>query len=356
MRKNSLDFDVLLRDALKFAQGGRIDEARNLTEQIRGELKVEDFPSVAAMIMAIEAICFEYLGDNKSSKDKILRASVISERYSDSSTRQFVASWLALIQYNAGNIGDALKTLSSLYGNIKEADGEVRFRVASVLAVIAAYLGLRSAEHVWFNLARAEASKCGNANLTSILLYSVASARISANLVDRMHFSESSAFPDFSADLLYLRSAENYDHLVGAKNQPGLHKLLQAQCLVLMGKFDVASRYLDFFLDKMCPTRETEYVKARFERAWCKLGLGEFDEDASDFSKLLAILEDPDDLSIAHCTLSEIYSYLGDSDLAGFHLTERERYRSEFLKERAMISRDFADYGFASSPSGWLPN
>jgi tetratricopeptide (TPR) repeat protein len=151
-----------------------------------------------------------------------------------------------------------------------------------------------------------------------------------------------------------LRSAENYDRLVGARNQYGLHKLLQAQCLTLERNYDLAICYLDDFISSDCQTRNSEYAKARFERAWCQLELGIFQDEASVFDKLLEFLKDVDDLSIAHRTMSKIYAHLKQSALADFHCGLAEGYSSDFDVTKQSISRELASQGLTTVPLNWL--
>jgi tetratricopeptide (TPR) repeat protein len=345
--------DRRLHMAFALAQQGKTDACLSIISEIRRAVQVADQPDLAVKVICLEGICAQYSGNLTKSFERLKAAQLLGSRYGSIQTSLFAMGWLALCNYNAGNLQEAIQILADACKSIELAESSVRFRVASLLSMLHTYSGERKASEDWFAVARREAFASGDRLMMSALIYNVAALRVSCALAEFVLSDERSPPSEFSSDLTFMKSAENYDSLVGAQNQFALHSLLQALSLVVLRDYNGASDRFSYFIDQKCATRESEYAKAEFGLLLCDLKLGRPVEGSRRIEELLDLMVDDDDLLFAHYVLVQFYRFTNQGCMYDRSLELFASSGHKLVSLRAEVRDSLHLAGLHSVPLKW---
>jgi tetratricopeptide (TPR) repeat protein len=303
-----------LRNALYTSLVGKQDEALLILGEIRDSLPFDKYPDIAIELIAIEGVCFGYLGDLATSMKRHQVALALAEKYASEEVRQFALVWHALAQYNNGDLLSAVNSVALLARSTSIERPDVRFRACSLIAMLTAYAELPCAKD-WFDLALSWARSSGVHAMFSVVLYNYASLQVSNLALGKVENGSDWTHENVEEVLLFLRSAKNYDHLANIDNQAPLHDLMIAQCLSLLNRYSEAIEFFESFLGSDCQTRPSERAKAMLELRVCQIKIGAR-VDGDDFGdQMWSCLTEPDDLAIVHHHLSFIHSSLAGCKL-----------------------------------------
>ena len=188
------------------------------------------------------------------------------------------------------------------------------------------------------------AELAGSPSAISSIIFAAAALRASSERVRRALGGLGTANLDL--ELLFSRSAQNYDAMTSVTVMPALHKLQEAQVLNMMGDFAAARDLLVFVLRDPLELPSISSVQAKLELFWCRWSLSPDSLQRSELEEAMGyvneFLED-DDIIVYSSRLMVICRKEGWNEYLDNLMLLYESARERFVQEQKSVLDDLAD-------------
>lgn len=289
-----------LRTAHELTQRGHLDAAEEVIERLRSSMAVQEYPVVAVQIMVTEGCVAAYRGDWARSRDRLERSRLLAVRIGDKNSELLASSWLSYVAFIESDFDRCLSLVRMVLEEHKSASGFAVFR-ASAIVVLLLHLAGRSIEaEQWFRYTKRVADSLRQPGATSLMIFDIAAMRASSRRFDSLQ----STVLDQTAselDLVFARSAQNFDEIGSVRVMPALHYLLESQVLNALGRFDEAKSLLRQTLASPDDLPKVAINQARLELFWSLANAPESDGDVAtpeEWQAEIDQLVDDDDIAV----------------------------------------------------------
>lgn len=289
-----------LSAATQLTQRGKLDAAERILSGLRSTMEIPDHPIVAVQIMVTEGCIAAYRGQWDHSRDRLERARLLSSRIGDKSSELLASAWLSYLSFIAGDFDTCVSLARRVIQERENASDFALFRVCGII-VLSLHLAGRSIEaEEWFKYTKRLAESLHEPGATSVIIFDIAATRASNHRFENRNatkFHES----EIGLDLLFARSARNFDEMSSISVMPVLHLLLEAQILNSLGRFDEAKTILNEALSSPEPLPAPASNQARLEMLWASANCSDNKKDLGDpeeWQSEITQLVDDDDIAV----------------------------------------------------------
>jgi tetratricopeptide (TPR) repeat protein len=321
------------------ARLGRLDEARGELVELRRKYLSRAVASTSAWFNFAEALIVHSGTMSIVSMDKFHRSYVLSIAFNLPRLRALNAAWIAHISYLKMDVQRMVSNLREARQWSLPEEHSVRARSDLVLAQAYHFSGRFDLSLPWYRAARQHATIDGDETMLSALNHNMAWLRAQRLRING--FLANGVPDDFELAEASAKSSENYDLLVGAKSLPALVPILRAQILTAKGEYSVA---LDLFESNLEASlgegMNRLHADLRADKAWCYVKLGEYEKalvEAKIAESNISVDDQFDDVAMAHCRLSQVYSLVGKPDKSAFHMRSASKAWNGYTTVRDSI-------------------
>lgn len=260
---NDASLTELLDEAYRCAMSGELERATEAMAAARRWPPLREGSRESMDVMLVEGVVHTYRGETDAARDRLRRVIALGTLLPQSEAPLQAWAWLALLDYNQGDVLSAAECLARACAQPERAGPRTRMRASVNAALLCEYAGLSAPAREWVAAARWVAPNCGVPGMTSLVLYGLASVRVTEAAVENLRSPVSPA--EASALLMQVQSAIHYDMGARVAAQPALHLLVQAMALRLAGRPDEAIPLLERFLAEDSLTADTDRFSAQVE-------------------------------------------------------------------------------------------
>lgn len=350
---NDASLTELLDEAYCCAMGGELDRATEAVAAARRWPALRDGSLESMDVMLVEGVVHTYRGETDAARDRLRRVIALASLLPQSEAPLQAWAWLALLDYNQGEVLSAADALAKACAQPERAGPRTRMRASVNAALLCEYAGLAGPARAWVAVARWVAPQCRVPGIMSLLVYGIGAARVmEASIADLR-----SAIPPSTADelLLQVQSAIHYDAAAGVTTQPTLHLLAHATALRLAKRPAEAIPLLERFLLEDALSAETDRLSARLELLTCQVQCNvelNLQHAVSWLECSVLQFVDPGERAHALLLLNELWTRAGlphtDQwlDRAGIELAHHDA-------DRSALAQRLATLGLIAAPPAW---
>lgn len=307
--------------ACYLARQGQLDEAKALVTALRKKYINAPNVAISSWLSLAEGLGSYFSNLGPGSRDKVLRAHVLSAAAGLIKMKALSASWLSQMDFT-------LLDVESLARNVKIAlqlaapdDHSSRSRASLVIAQALHVSGRLDLALPWYRRAHNHAISQGDDATISALMHNMVCMRL-----DNLRQAKLTGIGDLSESTFILTGTEStvrFDELIGASSLHALNPLLRARIHSLLGQFSDA---LTLYEMQISDNSTNDLSRMRSDLlsdvAWCCIQLNR--RDGALKSALAAeanLLSETqiDDRAATHTRLGWVYLALGDEESAKRH-------------------------------------
>lgn len=326
--------------AFTLARHSQIPNAREIIRELRRLNSNYQDPKLSAWIMFAEGV-IEYSDSMNiaKSKDRILRAHLVSQVVNEPTLAGTSAAWLGQFIFLEEKVAEACGYLTKAFEWTTPDDNEARSRAGMVFGLAFYMCGDFERAKFWMQKARNHAVASGDIAMQNIILYNTAALLTSQLML--MDCASKVDPDDLRFAVMSAQSAGNLNAALGISNQPRMVPVQRAELFTIERRWAEAVALFD---DNIDPTDTYGQAKwaANFyaQRAWCKANLGDFEGCRSDLN--LAISDpnqssDVDDMAILHFRVAGCARLMSDDALLEFHQAMAKKYLEKFQAHQTLI-------------------
>lgn len=291
-------------------------------EQRRLELR-RDFgdgrnAQVSILIMCVEALLLYFKDLDQSSRDRLVRAQLLSVACRQPALTALTSAWLAHIDFNLGRFESMAASVDSCFDAIESDDGSAMCRIALVLGDAFTFVGQDDNARHWYERARLTANRIGDQAALGALTYNRAALHVSVARIRQLTAMLGSA--DIALISAEVRSAVNYQSVAELKSLDHLLRSASIGVMMLERRFELASAAIKEVLESgSVPQGSSELALLYADRATCLARMGQAElasEVTTKVAELLLEQLDPDDRALLLGALGEVSEASGDPSSA----------------------------------------
>jgi tetratricopeptide (TPR) repeat protein len=331
------------------ARLGLLADARFALQGLRTQNQRHKDPLLGAWICLVDGQIDHFDTVAPHAQDKFRRA-LEGARSADNVPMQALASaWLATCAFNASDWAAVCACVSDALRLAEPDEHAARARAGLVLADAYRCSGDDTASQTWYLRARAHASADGDSSMISVMLHNISAMR-SGQIALADAFGRADVEQARKA-LLEAESTANYDWGMGVASLSAMVPVIRAQLLMVLGRFEEASRLFEDHLDR-ARKEGMAYRSARLlaDRAWCHVRAGRVSQalaDAKAAEASAADQPDADDRAAAYARLARIHRHGGRDGVADQLQARADDALAQHDTERA-CTRDLLDRTLAA--------
>ena len=212
------------------ARIGDFRGAESVRQNLRAEFGDGRSLVVSVLIMTLEALLLYFTELRPESRDRLLRAKLLSTAAKHPSSIAITAAWLAHVEFNAGLYREMSESIEACLTAIGSQDESAECRVSLVLGDAFLYIGREVPSRRWYDRARLAANKMGDQAAIGALTYNRAALRVSA--IRMMEIEGVVPDDQLSLTRSEVNSAINYQSIAGLQSLD--HLLASAKIGILI--------------------------------------------------------------------------------------------------------------------------
>jgi hypothetical protein len=256
-------------------------------------------------------------------------------------------AWLAHMDYVDHDLEAMAQHVGEAFA-IAEPDHHAALARACLVVAQAYHFGGRfDAAQPWYARARQHATAEGDEAMLSAVMHNMAGLLANASRQAVMRGPDD---PEVTRRaMLGVESTGNFDALVGTASLDALVPLLRAHVYSLQGRWaDAVRLYECHFSDGLLQGLDRMRSFMGADLAWCRLQLGQTEQaqkDALAAEVAVSHDRDVDDRAAAHSRLAQVFTQLGQADVAARHgaqaamdwrAHERDQVRAVALMDKTL--------------------
>lgn len=221
--------------ACYWARVGEFGEAERLRTELRRDFGDGRSVRVSVLIMCIEALLVYFRQLGPQARDRMMRASLLSNAAGDSRLIALTSAWMAHIDFNLNRFETMSSSIESCLSAIDADDGTADCRVSLVLGDAFLFVRALTASNAWYARARAAASKIGDQAAIGALTYNRAALHVAGARFQSLH----RPLPATEIDLVLaeVQSAINYQAIARLRSLDHLLQSANVGALMLQERF-----------------------------------------------------------------------------------------------------------------------
>lgn len=350
---NDATLTELLDEAYRCAMGGELERATQAVAAARQWPALRDGSLESMDVMLVEGVVHTYRGETDAARDRLRRVVALATLLPQSEAPLQAWAWLALLDYNQGEVLSAADALAQACAQPERASPRTRMRASVNAALLCEYCGLASPARDWIALARSTAPACGVPGIMSLVIYGLGAVRVMEAAIADLRCPIGTEEADRL--LLQVQSAIHYDAGAGVHAQQTLHLLVQATALRLARRPGQAVPLLERFLATDAQSSALDRLSARLELLVCKLQSGA----ELELELVTRWLEDSAPQFVDPGERAHAYLVLHELSLRGAGLSQCEwlaKANLEFSlhdEVRAALAARLTTLGLTTVPPAW---
>lgn len=218
-----------------WARTGEFDKAEELRSELRQGFGDGRNVRVSILIMCLEALLAYFRELSPSARDRMARAALLSTAAQDPSLIALTSAWMAHIDFNLNRFDSMVAAVKNCLAKVSLSDGSVDCRISLVLGDAFLFSGLISSSNMWYQRARAAASKIGDQAAIGALTYNRAALHVSAARLK--HITDPLPSSDITLVQLEVQSAINYQAIAKLRSLDHLLRSAQVGVMILLSQW-----------------------------------------------------------------------------------------------------------------------
>lgn len=220
-------------------------------EQLRAELR-QDFGDgrsvrVSILIMCIEALLMYFRELSPQARDRMARASLLSQAARDSRLIALTSAWMAHIDFNLNRFETMASSIATCFSTMEGDDGTADCRLSLVLGDAFLFVRALASSNAWYARAHAAAGKIGDQAAIGALTYNRAALHVAGARLQSLH--QSLPPPELSLVLAEVQSAINYQAIARLRSLDHLLQSANVGIMILQQRFVDALPYISSVLN-----------------------------------------------------------------------------------------------------------
>lgn len=332
--------------ALLHARRGQVSLSEGIVDEVRAAIPIQEFPLAAIKAIFVEGVIAGYKCEWSTAVDRLARARTLSKAQQNRPLELSVLAWMAFMEFNLNNSSAAAELAVEVLQNKDLIDPHTACRAATVLAALYQAVDNRACAERWFQFAKRNSERTGETALTSVIIFDSAVIRLSVERFNR--YLSIGASRDLDLELLFVRSAINFDAAGGVDILPAFHNLMLGQLLNLRKEYLDALAVLERAGDTRFELTPMIRAQVALEHLWCRSNLETEDVTSEELvtgEKYLEVLTDDDDQAIACWMFARMHERVGNLpisrtfDLRAQEVCERYlQWRKSFSEQLDLIA------------------
>lgn len=312
--------------AALLARQGEMEEARGVISSLQLQYAREPNPLVSAWIGLAEGLTSYFSNLSRASRDKIQRSYALSAAARDTRLHALAAAWLAHMAYTEYDFDAMARYVAESLRLAGPDHHGARARACLVVALAYHFGGRFDGAQPWYGKARLHASAEGDEAMLSAIMYNMAGL-----LADQSRHTTMKGQPDLAVvrrAMMSLDTAHNLDTLIGLASLDALVPLHRARVYALQDRWaEAVALYDAHFSDGLLQGLDRMRASLGADLAWCRLQLGQVEQAAKEAAAAQVAVahdRDVDDRAAAHSRLAQIFTQLGQHEVATRHREQAE--------------------------------
>ncbi|MEO8155976.1 MAG: hypothetical protein ABI605_23165 [Rhizobacter sp.] len=303
------------------ARQGQLAESRAVVTALQAQNSVRGSPAVSAWTSLAESLLSYYSDMNRTARDKMHRAYAVSAAIRDMKLHALAAAWMSHLDY-ADHDFEAMARHAGEAFSLAQPDQHNAMARACLVVAQAYHFGERfDTAQAWYAKARQHANAEGDEAMLSAVMHNMAG--LLTNESRRVVLCGEKGAAAIHRAMQGIESTGNFDALVGTGSLDALVPLLRAQVNSLQGRWvEAVALYEAHFSDGLLQGLDRMRAFLGADLAWCRLQSGQTEQalkDALAAQVAVAHDRDVDDRAAAHSRLAQVFSQLGQVDVASRH-------------------------------------
>ena len=327
--------------AFLHARRGNISDSESIVRDVRSVMPIENFPLAAIKAIFVEGVIAGYRCDWPTAIDRLSRARSLSKVHGNRELELQVLAWIAFVEFNQNRLAEAATFSVEVLKNRNLLDVHTVCRAALVLASLYQLIDDRHSAENWFQFAKRASEQLGETALTSVIIFDAAVIRVSVERFNR--YLDIGASRDLDLELLFVRSAINFDAASKVVILAPFHNLLHGQLLNLRAEYVDALTVLSPLLESDVDLSPMIRAQGVLESLWSRSNMDTENltcQHLDDEVSCLELLVDDDDQAIACWMFSRMYERLGDDSKSKTFDVKSRSACERYLQWRGQFSGD----------------
>jgi hypothetical protein len=329
------------------ARQGQLAEARACLAALQTQYARQPQAALSAWLSLGDGLVSYFSDLNRSARDKMSRAYALATAARDTRLRALSMAWLAHMDYVDHDLEAMAHHVGEAFGIAEPDHHAAQARVCLVVAQAYHFGGRFDAAQPWYAKTRQHANAEGDEAMLSAVMHNMAGLLANESRQTLMCGPQDVAVTRRA--MLGIESTGNFDALVGTASLDALVPLLRAHVNSLQGRWaDAVSLYEAHFSDGLLQGLDRMRSCMGADLAWCRLQLGQTEQALKDaMAAQVAVSQDRDvdDRAAAHSRLAQVFTQLGQADVAArhraqatidWHTHERDQARAVALMDKTL--------------------
>ena len=232
--------------ACYWSRVGEFERAESVKIELRQFFGKGENLHVSVRLLCLDALLLFFKESDPLSRDRMLRAKLLSSAAGDKSLIALTSSWLAQLDFNYNHIDSMLDNIEETFRVIERGDDIAECRVSLVLAGVTLYYGDQSSAKVWHEKTRSIALRLGDQATIGALLYNRAVYKTTlARLNDYDQKPDTYSLVELEIDV---QNAINYQQVAQVRSLAHWLKILEINYLMLAKRFEHAASLIHLVL------------------------------------------------------------------------------------------------------------
>lgn len=258
--ENSVQQACLRADlACYWARVGEFAAAEELKSCLRSKYGKGENLNVSVRLLCLDALLLFYRDSSPQSRDRMLRAKLLSRASGDKSLIALTSSWLAQLDFNYNKVESMLANIAETLEAIDAGDEAAECRVSLVLAGLFLFVDDASSAKIWHEKARNLAVGQGDQAAIGALLYNHAIYKLT---LARLRVYDNSDYIINKMELdVDVRNAINYQHVAQVSSLSPWLETLEIYYLLIDCRYSEAERKIKYILSgNRIPRDSSQYL------------------------------------------------------------------------------------------------